>query len=243
MTSGSESTPAATGDVGTSVDEGEAGRAQAGRGAQTRPATGAETGWQTAGPPVPPASPVRQWSHDLRQAAGEVATSARLALVLFLAGIPVGVAWWLLAPRRAYEVTADGAFAVVPDSEAAVASDGWLLLLTGLLALVAAAVAWRQEAQRGPLMAVGLAIGMLACGLLSLLVGALLGPGPSAAALEETGAVVLGPLGLRAYGVLVVGPILAVAGYLLAVCFTPRDDLRAPGRQQAAPGDPPLSIG
>lgn len=166
----------------------------------------------------------------------------RLAIGLLLAGIPLGVLWWLVAPRRNYEVSADGAFAIVPESEAAVGSDGWFMLLTAVVALAAAALAWRREAHRGPLMAAGLAVGVLLCGLVTWQVGTLLGPGPSSAALQDIGAVVLGPLGLRAYGVLVVGPFLAVAGYLLAVCFAPRDDLRANNRPHRE-GDPPTSVG
>jgi hypothetical protein len=139
------------------------------------------------------------------------------------------VIWWLVAPRRSYEVSEEGAFALVPESEAAVGSDGWFMLLTGVLALAVAAVVWRRQVRRGPLILVALALGMLLCGLVTWQVGALLGPRPAAAALEQVGAVVLGPLGLRAYGALVVGPFLAVAGYVLAVCFTSRDDLRSVG--------------
>ncbi|MBA3417831.1 MAG: DUF2567 domain-containing protein [Geodermatophilaceae bacterium] len=223
-------------------------------GSESFPPAGQPVGREaTAAPPaavqsaaVPPgAVPAAPWHQGLRPAAGEAAAAARLALVLLLAGIPLGVLWWAVAPRREYEVAEEGAFAIVPESEAAVGSDGWFMLLTGVVALAAAAVAWRRTAQRGPLMAVGLALGMLLCGLLTWQAGALLGPRPSAAALEEIGAVVLGPLGLRAYGVLLVAPFLAVAGYLLAVCFTQRDDLRVAGTRPAdavAP-DPPAAGG
>ncbi len=202
---------------------------------------------QTAAAPVPAAVPVQPWFHGLRPGAAEILVATRLAIVLLLSGIPLGVLWWLVAPRRSYEVSAEGAFAVVPESEAAVGSDGWFMLLTAVIALIAAVVAWRREAQRGPLMAAALAVGMLLCGLVTWQVGTLLGPGPSAEELAEIGAVVVGPLGLRAYGVLVVAPFMAVAGYLLAVCFAPRDDLRAAGTRSAAQAPPnaetPPSIG
>lgn len=219
VTTGSESTPAATEtDGGPPTADADASARQA------EPVAG----------PAPTAAPVTPWLHGLRPSGGEILVATRLVLVLLLAGIPLGVLWWLAAPRRSYEVSADGAFAIVPESEAAVGSDGWFLLLTAAVALVAAVVAWRREAQRGPLMAGALAVGMLLCGLVTWQVGGLLGPRPSAAELAEIGAVVLGPLGLRAYGVLVVGPFLAVAGYLLAVCFAPRDDLRAAGSRRHA---------
>lgn len=197
---------------------------------------------------VPPAVPVLPWSHSLRPSAGEVAAAVRVAIVLLLAGLPLAVLWWALAPRREYAVSAEGAFAVVPESEAAVGTDGWFMLLTGAVALVGAAVVWRRGLRRGPVILLGLAAGMLLCGLLAWQLGSLLAPRPSAAELADVGAVVLGPLGLRAHGVLVVGPFLAVAGYLLAVCFTPHDDLR-PSRPGGSSGrdapasDSPRSVG
>ncbi len=191
-------------------------------------------------PAGPVATPVRPWFHVLRPAAGETSVVLRLALGLLLAGLPLGVLWWLISPRRSYQVSADGAFATVPDSEAAVGSDGWFLLLALAVAVVVAVLAWRREAQRGPLMAVGLGVGMLACGLVAWQVGMLLGPGPTAAELKQTGTIVLGPLQLRAYGVLVVGPFVAVATYLLAACFTSRDDLRRSRRTASDSAPAPL---
>lgn len=232
MTTGSESTPAAAETVGDPPTVDSAQHAE--------PVPG----------PAPTADPVTPWFQGLRPSAGEILVATRLLIGLLLVGIPLGVLWWLAAPRRSYAVSAEGAFAIVPESEAAVGSDGWFMLLTAAVALVAAVVAWRREAQRGPLIAAALAVGTLLCGLVTWQVGGLLGPRPSAEELAEIGAVVLGPLGLRAYGVLVVGPFLAVSGYLLAVCFAPRDDLRTAGSRPAAhhpppapPAEPPPSVG
>lgn len=189
-------------------------------------------------PPVPypgmapigvPAVAVPPWYAALRPAAGELAMVVRLGGLLMLTGLPLGVLWWLLAPRRQYDVGVEGAFATVPESEAAVGSDGWFLLLTGVVAVLAALVSWRFLRHRGPLVTVGLAAGMLLCGLVAWFVGSLLAPGPSAAELAAVGNSVFGPLGLRARGVLVAGPFLAVAGYLLGACFTARDDLGRSG--------------
>lgn len=179
-----------------------------------------------------PATPLPPWWDGLRPADGEVHAVARLAGVLALAGIPLGVLWWLIAPRRQYDVGVEGAFAIEAESEAAVGSDGYFMLLTGVLALVAAALAWRLVRHRGPLVAVGLAAGLLLGGFVTWTVGSLLGSGPSAADLEEIGATVLGPLTLRAQGALAVGPFLAVAAYSVFACFTPRDDLRR-GRRES----------
>ncbi|MBA3524755.1 MAG: hypothetical protein H0T85_09435 [Geodermatophilaceae bacterium] len=175
--------------------------------------------------PEPAAVAPVTWRDPLRPAPGELANSTRLATWLCLLGIPVGVLWWLVAPRRAYRVSAEGAFAVVAESEAAVGSDGWLLLMLTVVGILGGAFAWWRVRPRGPYVPVGLAVGMFGCGLLAWFVGSLLGSGPSAADLAEVGAVVLGPLGLGAGGVLIMGPFVAVAGYAIGVCFARRDDL------------------
>lgn len=174
---------------------------------------------------MPVAGPATPWHASLRPGPREIARSTRLASLLCLVGLPVGLLWWLVAPRRAYEVTADGAFAVVSESEAAVGSDGWLLLMLTVVAVVSAAAAWWGVRPRGPFVPIGLAVGMVGCGLLAWLTGSLLGPGPTAADLSDVGTEVLGPLQLGAIGVLVVGPFVAVAGYAFGVCLTRRDDL------------------
>lgn len=174
---------------------------------------------------APPAVLPPPWHASLRPAPGERTRSLRLASWLFLVGIPVGVGWWLVAPRRSYRVSADGAFATVSESEAAVGSDAWLLFILTVVGLGAAAFAWWRVRPRGPLVPVALAVGMLGCGLLAWLSGSLLGQGPSAADLADIGAVVVGPLELGAPGVLTVGPLVAVAGYTIGVGFTRRDDL------------------
>jgi len=193
--------------------------------------TGSSDGEPQPGVPAPtafsgpPARPSLPWHASLQPAGGEFEAGARLTGFLLLAGIPLGVLWWLVAPRRSYRVAEEGAFAIEPDSEAAVGADGWFMLLTGAVAVIAVVLVWRYARVRGPVVAVALALGPLFCGLVTWLVGVLLGPGPTAAELADLGAVVLGPLELRAHGALVIAPFLAVGGYLLGVCFTASDDL------------------
>lgn len=177
------------------------------------------------GYPPPAAIPVAPWYAAVRPGPGDVPAAARLVLGLLLAGIPVGLAWLGLAPRREFLVAEQGAFAVENDSEAAVAGDGWFLLLTVAVAIGAAVVAWRWRRHRGPVMPVALAVGTALTGVVAWLTGSVLGPGPTPSELAEIGGIVRSPLELRAYGVLVVAPFVAVVGYLVAACFTPGDDL------------------
>ncbi len=179
----------------------------------------------------PPTVAAVPWYSALRPATGELAAGVRLTGILLLVGLPLGVLWWLVAPRRSYRVAEEGAFAIQPDSEAAVGADGWFMLLTGVVAVLAVVVVWRYGRVRGPVVVLALALGTLLCGLFTWQVGVLLGGGPTAAALADLGAVVLGPLELGAHGALVIAPFIAVGGYLLGVCFTASDDL---GRADAS---------
>src|SRR4051812_3042544 len=97
-------------------------------------------------PPVPVASPSpaarRPWSawsevgRDLRWAAGTVA-------VLALAGFPLGLLWWVLAPRADFRITTDGPTAIGNPSEELLAADDavFALLLAGV-GLLAGVLAW-----------------------------------------------------------------------------------------------------
>ncbi len=219
------------------------GPAPAGREAgpvEAAPVSAAVPGPAVPGPGVPePAVHRTSWAQALRSRPGEVRAAARLTLALLLTGIPIGVIWWLIAPRRAYRVAADGAFAVVGESEAAVGTDGWLMVLTAVAGLLAGSLVWWRATHRGPGLPVALAVGMALSGTVASIVGGLLGHGPSAAQLAEIGNTVYGPLVLRAQAVLVVGPFLAVSAYLLAVCFTGNDDLsRGPGSRRRGGQDP-----
>jgi len=238
--------------LGPACDDGVVTAGSAPDGGGPQPGTSPYAG--ASAPPDPPpypgmvpggaaAVPLPAWYAGLRPAAGELATVVRLGGLLMLTGLPLGVLWWFRAPRRAYLVAEEGAFAIVPESEAAVGSDGWFLLLTGVVAALAALVSWRFLRHRGPLVTAALAAGMLLCGLATWFVGSLLGAGPSAAELTAVGDIVLGPLELRAHGVLVVGPFLAVAGYLLGACFTARDDLSRSGASVGRTGDAELDQG
>ena len=47
----------------------------------------------------------------MRPARPELSQALRMAGLLSLVGLPVGLLWWLIAPRRQYEVRADGELA------------------------------------------------------------------------------------------------------------------------------------
>lgn len=147
-------------------------------------------------------------------------------LVLAASGVPAGLLWLMLAPRREYEVVEGGFRAVEPQSEALVGADGWLLIVTGLLGVLAAGLVWRFAQVRGVGIVLGLATGMVAAAAVAWQTGELLGTGPSEAQTTQIGSIVSPALALRAIPVLVIGAFLATLCYLVVVCFAARDDLR-----------------
>ena len=152
---------------------------------------------------------------------------------LALAGIPAGVLWWLLAPRAAYRITADGPVAVgLPAAEVPVGDDSVLLLVLLGLGLVAGVLAWLRRDARGVGMLLVLAVGASLAAVGAWQVGAFLGQGPTEADLTAVGSTVTTGLTLRALPVLGAAPFAALLTYLACVLGTADDGL---GRVQPDP--------
>jgi len=168
---------------------------------------------------------VPPWSAGLRIDGSEVRTATRVAAVIGASGIPVGLAWLSLAPRRHFEVVDGGFQALEPQSEALIGADAWLTILTGVLGVLAAGLVWRLVKTRGVSIVVGLAVGMCLASVVAWQVGQWLGSGSSEAETTQIGAIVTPALQLRAIPVLVIGAFLATLTYLVVVCFAPSDNL------------------
>lgn len=194
---------------------------EASRTVQTSDVVPAQT-WQPAWPaPVPAGS----WFDGLRVGRTQARTALQLVLVLGAAGIPVGLAWLLLAPRREYEVVEGGLQALEPQSEAVIGADAWLTILTAVLGITAAGLVWRFARARGVGIVLGLTAGMLLASVVAWQVGEWSGSGSSPAQTSKIGAVVTASLQLRAVPVLVIGAFVATLTYLIVVTFARRDDL------------------
>ncbi len=137
-------------------------------------------------------------------------------MVSALAGLPVGLLWYAVAPLARIIKRADGLYRAGGEgNEAAIAADGWFAFLTLLAGvLIALAVYLRTRPGRVvPLLA--LAAGGLLGAAVAWRVGVLLGPGP----IEETarglavGTRFDAPLDVSALGVLLAWPMGAVITY------------------------------
>ncbi|MCW2684798.1 MAG: hypothetical protein JWP33_2711 [Blastococcus sp.] len=186
----------------------------------------ADTAVPAARPAPGPAAYWRGWQEiraDLRSSVG-------LVLALALTGIPLGLLWWLLAPRADFRITADGPVVIgAPPEELLVADDSVLVLLLAAAGLLMGAAAWFLRRRRGVATIVALPLGAVLAAAVAWQVGEFLGSGPSAAELEAVGSRVTTALTLGSLPALAVAAFTATAAYLIAVLYAPGDDLGRAG--------------
>jgi hypothetical protein len=155
----------------------------------------------------------------------------QLIAALALAGLPVGLLWWWLAPRADFRVTAAGPIPIGnPPSELLIADDAVLALVLAGVGLLAGATAWLLRRRRGVTTVVALALGTVATGGVAWWLGELLGPGPTRAELTDVGGRVTTALSLGSLPVLAVAPFTALLVYFFAVLYTHDEGL---GRETA----------
>jgi hypothetical protein len=139
--------------------------------------------------------------------------AALLVLTLVGEGVVAGVVWRWVAPQPGYRVAEEGLLFLDPQPEAYVAAEGWFVVVTGVVGLVAGLVVWFRcrHAPWGAL--IGLFVGGLAGAAATAAVGMLLGRADPWSA--PVGSLTQGSLELRAWGVVLVEAGIAVAVWLL----------------------------
>jgi uncharacterized membrane protein YeaQ/YmgE (transglycosylase-associated protein family) len=189
-------------------------------------------GWR----PLPPAPRRPVW----RPTRAEVRAGLLLIVVLAVVGAGVALLWWQVTPRWGFKVDPSGNLVPLdPEQEQVFATDGWYMVFTLIVGLLATLLAWRVKALRGPLGLIALGVGSLLGAVITWRAGLLLAPAPTTAQLHEIGRVVYPALRLRATAALMVEPLAAVAVYLLLVGFSARPDLGRPDADHHAPLPPP----
>jgi hypothetical protein len=160
---------------------------------------------------------------------------------LAVAGVPLGVLWWALAPRADYRITGAGPVAVGnPSEELLIADDGVFVLIVAALGLLAGLATWLLRRRRGVAVLVGVALGTLAAAAVAWQVGELLGPPPTHAALTHVGGRVTTSLTLGMLPALAVGPFFAVVVWLVGALYARTDGLgRTPPEPAVVPEPEP----
>jgi Protein of unknown function (DUF2567) len=196
-------------------------------GADPRPSLAHQPSGHSLRYPVSPVQPMPRRLPQPSQQAVRWAVAVLLGLVL--AGLLGGLMWAQLAPRLPFRVVQPGqVVATKAESEVFIAADGWFVVVTVPLGVLAGALAWLPRAARGPLMPFTLAVGGTAGAVATRLIGQLLARGPDDATLRRVGTVVLAPVRLRATAFAVAEAFVALLVYLLLVGFAEEDDLGQP---------------
>jgi hypothetical protein len=114
-----------------------------------------------------------------RETVGDLQVAVTLAVALCVVGALLGLVWSAWSPvRPAGLLLKGGQIEVLAEDESLVAADGRYLVLTALVGVVAALLAWFLLARhRGPVVMAGLAAGAAGGAALTELVGYLRGGG------------------------------------------------------------------
>lgn len=144
-----------------------------------------------------------------------------------VAGVGSGLAWPHLVPQVQMVMTDIGPFPV-SEAEAGqlMAMDGSYAALAGILGLLLGTTLFTIFQRRGPAVVVALAIGAGLAAALALTVGSYLSGGELVLAWQphaEVGTQLNAPLGLHAYGVMLIWPIAALAPIVPLVWLTWRE--------------------
>ncbi len=195
--------------------------------------------------PDPAPTPVRD--RELRR---ELLISLAVAATLAALGPPLGLLWRAVAPRVEFVMTDQGAATVQAEPEGFVAADGWFVLITFTIGLVAAIMVWALlRRRRGPLVMLGLVVGCVVGGVLTAWIGHQIGYAHYRYLITHAtvGTHFLRPpsvrsaqVGLwhgfvpRVQGAVLVEAIAAATAYLVLAAFHAEPDLRRGGSGSVA---------
>ncbi|MGC9667368.1 DUF2567 domain-containing protein [Planosporangium sp. 12N6] len=196
--------------------------------------------------PLPDPTPPPARNRGLRR---EGLLAAGVAIALTVLGLPLGLLWRAVSPKVEFVMTEAGATTVQAEPEGFVAADGWYVLITCAVGLLAAIAVWAfARRRRGPLMLLGLVVGSVAGGVLTAWLGhhigyahyrQLIAHAPVGTHILRPPSVRSGSFGLwfgflpRVQGAVLVQAVTAAMVYVLLAAFHVEPDLRRPEQ----PGD------
>jgi hypothetical protein len=170
----------------------------------------------------------------------QLLTATVTTLVTALPGVAVGLLWQAISPSIRYVVVDGRPFLADPETQTLISTDGRFAILTALGGLVCGMAAY-LAAGRGTDIAIvaGLALGGISAALLTWRVGHQIGLDAFQHAVRAAreGAFVTGVADLRATGVLVFWPLVAVGVFGLSEAMDMAGRHRTDRPPELAPGD------
>jgi imidazolonepropionase-like amidohydrolase len=165
---------------------------------------------------------------SLRQTLVQYRRDAGGALIALLGsvllGVLVGLLWEQLAPKARWVVQTGGALLNEAEQMDFIAADGWFAVLAAAAGVLCGTLSYLAFRRRATALPIGLAIGGLLGSLIAWRLGRALGPAPvDSHRGAPTGSTFDGPLDLRAHGVLLIWPIVAVLVVLVLTAIFNRE--------------------
>ena len=157
-------------------------------------------------------------------------------LVCLVAGMGVGLLWFLLAPQFAVEMVGGELRPSGPVGENQFGADAWFAVISGAAGVLIAVVLFTRHRHRPVATVCALAAAGLVGSAVAWRLGVLLGPDPVTGAPQDMadGTRLDLPLDLRASGVLLAWPIASVATVVVMCLF---GDDRSRGRPASQAGN------
>lgn len=188
--------------------------------------------------------PAPPFPHEPLVRRRELLLALGVAVVVALAGFPLGWLWSAIAPKTPVQMISDGAVLSQPEQEQMIADEGWYLFLTVLAGVLAAGLVWAfLRRSRGVPMVLGLSLGGVVGGSLAAWFGHHIGYAHfrHLATSAPVGTNFLAPVNLRvkqvgwwhgflpyARGDVLAMAIAALVVYLLLAAFSSYPSLRGP---------------
>lgn len=157
---------------------------------------------------------------------GDLRVAVLFAAALAVLGAVLGLVWAAWSPPGPRAIALSPGVRQPDETEAFVAGDGRYLVLSVVVGVLAAVIAWRVGRHRGPVVLTALALGCVTGSLLMELVGHLTGGGTFAGAPNTLIAQL--PLSLHMPGMRFLQAGVAVLVYGMIAAFAVRDDLGRP---------------
>jgi len=177
----------------------------------------------------------------------DLPVAAWIMLALVIAGFLAGLIWHAVSPKPAVLEGADGAFQLPPDTDKNYfGAEAYYFLITAAAGLLSGLGAWVAGRRRGPVVAVGLAIGAVVAGLVARATGeaqttnaTLVGACGRDSGFDNICQVYDGHLQLRVVGLVLTWAITALAVFLTLSFFAgrPPRTARAAAVWGAGPAD------
>lgn len=175
-----------------------------------------------------------------------IRVGALATVVVVLLGLPAGLLWAWLAPHTGYVVIGHQGLVADPETQNLIGADGRFAVITASAGLICAIAAYLLAGRLGEIaLLVALAAGGVLAAFVAWRIGHLFGLSHYQHVVKTgaDGTRAQGPLGLRAAGLVIIWPLVAVVGFGLMEALDVAKRNLAPGDGGGTGAGQPYQVG